>query len=157
MQRSVSRRRIAWMATIVVGALMIAGPVLAAENWPDSVDEYIAQVRKTIKTTDMDGYLAAVKDPNGALLLDVREDDEYKAGHVPGTVNVPRGVVEFRIWKMLGHPGRVDTARKLYVQCGTGSRATLATKALQDLGFTNAVAVIMNFSEWKQKGYPLEK
>ena len=55
----------------------------------------------------MDGYLAAVKNPNGAVLLDVREGEEFKAGHVPGAVNIPRGLLEFRIWKLFGYPAQV--------------------------------------------------
>ena len=46
-------------------------------------------------------------------------------------------------------------ARKIYVQCRTGGRATLATKQLQDIGFTGVIAVVMNFDEWKKKGHPL--
>ena len=109
--------------------LVISSPVLAqmSKDWPASVDQYVAQIRKTVQTTDMDGYLAAVKSPNGAMLLDVREEDEFKAGHVPGAVNIPRGLLEFRIWKQLGYPANVDTNRKIYVQCRTGCRATLAT------------------------------
>lgn len=130
-------------------------PVLASENWPDSVDQYVVQIRKSVKTVDMAGYLAAVKSPNGAVLLDVREDDEFKAGHVPGAVNIPRGLLEFNIWKHFGYPAQVDMARKIYVQCRTGGRATLATKQLQDIGFTSVIAVVMNFDEWKKKGHPL--
>ena len=133
----------------------ISTPVLASENWPDSIDQYVLQVRKSVKTADMDGYLAAVKNPNGAVLLDVREDDEFKAGHVPGAVNIPRGLLEFRIWKHFGHPAQVDMTRTIYVQCQTGGRATLATKQLQDIGFTNVIAVVMNFEDWKKKGNPL--
>lgn len=144
-------------AAAIVGVLMLIAPVAAAENWPDSVNEYIAQVRKQVKTVDMDGYLAVVKNPNGALLLDVREDDEYKAGHIPGTVNIPRGFLEFKIWKMLGYPNKVDMNRKIYVQCLTGGRATLAAKQLQDVGFTNVVAALVNLVDWQKKGYPLEK
>ena len=143
MQRFVVRA-----AAAIAGVLMLIAPVAAAENWPDLVDQYVKQVRTQVKTTDMDGYLAAVKDPQGALLLDVREDDEYKAGHVPGTAHIPRGFLEFKIWKMLGYPNKVDTARKIYVQCLTGGRATLAAKQLQDIGFTNVVAVIMNLADW---------
>jgi rhodanese-related sulfurtransferase len=132
----------------------ISTPVLASENWPDSIDQYISQIRKTVKTTDMDGYLAAVKNPNGAVLLDVREDDEFKAGHVPGAINIPRGLLEFRIWKYLGYPAQVDMTRTIYVQCQTGGRATLATKQLQAIGLTNVIAVIMNFDEWKKNGHP---
>ena len=145
------------IALAVLTALAISAPALAAENWPDSVDEYVLQIRRTIKTTDMEGYLAAVKAPGGALLLDVREENEFKAGHVPGAVNIPRGVLPFQIWKLLGYPAKVDVDRKIYVQCGTGARATLATRELQDIGFTNATAAIVNFREWTQKGYPVVK
>jgi len=105
----------------------------------------------------MAGYLAVVKDPGGALLLDVREDDEFKAGHIPGTVNIPRGVLEFRIWRLLGYPQPVDTGRRIYVQCRTGGRATLATKQLKDIGFTNVTAVIVELAEWQKAGHPFGK
>jgi phage shock protein E len=145
------------LVIVLLGALVVSAPTFAAENWPDSLDQYLAQIRKTIKTADMEGYLAAVKNPNGALLLDVREENEYAAGHVPGTVNVPRGVLEFRIWKELGYPNKVDMNKKIYVQCLTGGRATLAAKELQDIGFTDVIAVIMNLQDWAKKGYPLTK
>ena len=144
--------------SIAVALLTILGVstrVVASENWPDSVDQYVLLIRKTVKTADMDGYLAAVKNPDGAVLLDVREDEEFKAGHVPGAVNIPRGLLEFRIWKHFGYPAQVDMTRRIYVQCQTGGRATLATKQLQDIGFTNVIAVIMNFEDWKKKGHPL--
>lgn len=96
-----------------------------------------------------------LKNPNGALLLDVREEGEFKAGHVPGTVNIPRGLLELRIWKQLGYPMDIDMGRRIYVQCASGGRATLATKQLKDIGFTNVVAVIMNFREWEKRGNPL--
>jgi len=144
-------------AIVLLGAFTLSAPVFAAQDWPDSVNNYIGQVRKTVKTTDMAGYLAAVKNPNGALLLDVREESEFKAGHVPGAVNIPRGLLEFRIWKQLGYPNAVDTNRTIYVQCASGGRATLATAELKKIGFKKPIAVIMNFSEWEKKGNPVEK
>jgi rhodanese-related sulfurtransferase len=121
------------------------------------VDQYVAQVRKTVETTDIDGYLAVVKNPNGALLVDVRDANEFKAGHVPGTVNVPRSRLEQQIWKPLGYPNKVDMSRKIYTQCGTGSRATLAAKQLKDIGFTNVTIVVMNLDDWQKKGHPFVK
>jgi rhodanese-related sulfurtransferase len=144
-------------AVVFLGAFVICQPGFAAENWPDSVDQYVAQIRKTIDTTEMDGYLAVVNNPNGALLVDVREETEFKAGHVPGTVNVSRGRLEFRIWKPLGYPGKVEMNRKIYVQCATGGRATLAAKQLRDIGFTNVTAVVMELADWQKKGYPFVK
>ncbi len=144
-------------AVVFLGAFAMSAPALAAANWPDIVSNYVGSVRKTVKTTDMAGYLAAVKNPNGALLLDVREPAEFAAGHVPGAVNIPRGLLEFRIYKDLGYPNKVDTGRKIYVQCLTGGRATLAAASLEKIGFTNVVAVIMNLSDWAKAGNPLVK
>jgi len=66
-------------------AVAHAQPAFAAHDWPDSVDRYVAQVRNTINTTDMAGYLAVVKNPQGALLIDVRDEkrvqDRTRAGH----------------------------------------------------------------------------
>ena len=149
--------RVFRIAVVLLGAFVICQPGLAAENWPDFVDEYVAQVRKTIDTTDMDGYLAIVSNPNGALLIDVREETEFKTGHVPGTVNVSRGRLEFRIWKQLGYPGQVEMNRKIYVQCATGGRATLAARQLKDIGFTNVTAVVMELADWQKKGHPFVK
>jgi rhodanese-related sulfurtransferase len=111
------------------------------------VDQYVAQVRKTIDMSDMDSYLTVVKNPNGALLLDVRDETELISGHVPGTVNVSRGRLEFRIWKLLGYPDKVDMNRKIYVQCSSGGRATLAARQLKDIGFTNVTAVVMELAD----------
>ncbi len=142
------------IAAGVVATVLVAQPSIAASDWPDAVDQYIAQVRKSLDTTDMEGYLAVVREPKGALLVDVREDSELKAGHVPGTVHISRERLEFRIWKPLGYPAKVDLNRKIYVQCASGTRATLAAKQLKDLGFTNVTAVVMDLADWRRKGYP---
>jgi rhodanese-related sulfurtransferase len=145
------------VAIVFLGAFVICQPGFAAENWPDSVDQYVAEVRKTINTIDLDGYLTVVKNPNGALLLDVRDENELVSGHVPGTINISRGRLEFRIWKLLGYPDKVDMSRKMYVQCSSGGRATLAAKQLKDIGFTNVTAVVMELADWQEMGYPFVK
>jgi len=105
----------------------------------------------------MDSYLKVAKNPNGDLLLDVRDENELISGHLPGTVNVSRGRLEFRIWKLVGYPDRVDMNRKIYVQCASGGRATLAAKRLKDIGFTNVTAVVMELADWQKQGYPFAK
>jgi rhodanese-related sulfurtransferase len=145
------------LGLLALGALIVCQPGLAADNWPHSIDRYVAEVRETINTVGMDEYLAAVKNLNGALLLDVREEDEFKTGHVPGVVNIPRGLLEFRIWKALGYPASIDMNRKIYVQCATGNRATLAAKQLKDIGFTDVTAVVMEVAMWRDSGYPFIK
>ena len=150
-------RRMLRFAIVVMGAFAVSGPALAAENWPDSFSDYIAKLRRTLQTTDLDGYVAVVKDPKGALLIDVREEDEFKSGHVPGTINIPRGLLELRIWRAAGYPGNLDTGRKIYVQCGSGGRATLAARDLKEIGFTNVVAVLITLDDWQKNGNRLVK
>ena len=159
-----ARATLLFLAVVFVGRTAIPATVRATDPpaamaasmaWPDSVTQFVMRVRATIRTTDMAGYRAAVTAPDGAMLLDVREASEFAAGHVPGAVNISRGLLEFRIWAQLGHPAPVDMNRRIYVQCQTGGRATLATRQLQDIGFTNVVAVIMNFDEWRRQGHPV--
>jgi rhodanese-related sulfurtransferase len=142
------------IAVAAFAACAISRPGLAASDWPDSIDRYVTQVRGTIDTIDMEGFLAVVRDPKGALLLDVREDSEFKTGHIPGTVNVSRGRLEFRVWKPLGYPDKVDMNQKIYMHWATGGRATLAARQLKDIGFTNVTAVVMELAAWQRRGYP---
>jgi rhodanese-related sulfurtransferase len=142
---------------IAVSAMMLTGPTLAAENWPDSFDQYVSQVRKSVPSIGVDAFHELVKQPNGALIVDVREPEEYSAGHVPGAINLPRGVLEFRIWKVLGYPEKLDTNRKIVLYCLTGGRCAMAARSLKEIGFTNAISVSMHLREWQQKGYPLVK
>jgi rhodanese-related sulfurtransferase len=150
-------KRMLRFAIAVTSAVAGAAPASAAENWPDSFSVYLANVRKTVQTMDMDDYLSVVKKPDGALLIDVREDYEYKTGHVPGPINIPRGLLEFQIWRKMGYPDKVDMNRKIIVQCRTGGRATLATADLKAIGFTDVTAVIMNIEQWEKSGKPWER
>jgi rhodanese-related sulfurtransferase len=139
----------------VLGAVILSLPAIAAApNWPDLVDEHIAQVRKSVNTIDMDAYPAILKNPNGALLIDVRNEDEFELGHIPGTINISRGRLEMQIWKPLGYPAKTELNRKIYISCGSGARAVLAAQQLKVLGFTNVTAVPFNINEWQKKKYP---
>lgn len=150
-------KRMLRFAIVILGTLAVTAPSFAAENWPDSFSAYVGKVRKTVKTADLDAYLAAVKNPNGAMLIDVREPSEYAGGHVKGTMNIPRGLLEFQIWKKMGYPKTVDMKTKIYVQCASGGRATLAAADLKKIGFKNVIAVIANTADFEKKGFPWEK
>lgn len=98
---------------------------------------------------------AALDHRTTGLLIDVREPQEFQAGHLPGAMNLPRGLVELRIWSLVGFPGALDLGRKMTLYCGSGVRCILAAKSLQDLGFTGVVAVDMRLADWAAAGYPL--
>jgi rhodanese-related sulfurtransferase len=85
------------------------------------------------------------------VLLDVRTPREYEAIHIPGAESAPRGLLEFIIWKI-----EPDENAKIYVYCRTGSRAALATKLLNKLGYKNAVRIDTGMAEWAKSGYPVQ-
>lgn len=130
-----------------------AGPA----KFPPHVKEMVLDARKQIHTIDMESFRAQLDNLQGALIIDVREPKAFSTGHIPGAINIPRGLIEFHIWKYVGYPGEVDYNKNMYVYCGTGARCTLATKTLQDIGFNEATAVVMKLADWKKAGHPLEK
>jgi len=149
-------RRISRFVLAVFATVLLATPVSAASpDWPDSIDTIVKEARQGIPTVDMAGYLKVVQDPKGAMILDVREAKEFAAGHVSGAVNVPRGLLEFLIWKAVGYPDKVDLDRTIYVQCQAGGRASLAARTLKTLGFKHPVVVLMNFADWEKAGNPV--
>jgi rhodanese-related sulfurtransferase len=105
----------------------------------------------------MEEYRKIVENPGPALILDVREPQEYAAGHVPGAINIPRGVIESQIWNHVGSAEKADVERPIVLQCQSGKRATLAAQTLGELGFTQTSAVIMNLDDWKKAGNPFTR
>jgi rhodanese-related sulfurtransferase len=147
------------LASLLAAFIMLPVVATAAEKskYPPKVKEMLLEVRKSIKTTDIDSFRKVVDDPQGALIIDVREPKAFAAGHVPGSINIPRGLIEFKIWKHVGFPGKVDYDKAIYIYCGTGGRCTLATKSLQDLGFKNVTAAVVKLKDWVKAGYPFVK
>ena len=154
-------------ATLLVALLVSAGMLLSglaraqagapAPAFPPSVGQLIAEAKQRIRTIRMDEFRAGLDRKELGLIIDVREDDEYANGFVPGAVNIPRGVIEFRIWKRVGFPDALDMNQRITLYCATGGRCALAARSLQDLGFTNVVSVDMLFADWVSAGHPVAR
>lgn len=88
--------------------------------------------------------------PGTAPVLDVREPGEYAAGHLPGAVNIPRGLLEFQIGS---HPA-FQAARdaEFLVYCQSGGRSALAVETLHKLGYSQAVSLAGGFKLWQDSG-----
>jgi len=84
-------------------------------------------------------------------LVDVREESEYAAGHLPGAVHVGKGVIERDIETKVPDP-----ATPLVLYCGGGFRSALAADALQKMGYTNIVSMDGGWTGWKNAGLPVE-
>jgi hydroxyacylglutathione hydrolase len=86
---------------------------------------------------------------NGEVVLDVRSQGEWKAGHIPGSLNLPVGELDQRL-------DQVPRDRTLVVHCQTGARAAMAASLLRARGFTDVRLFPGGFSEWRAKGCPVE-
>lgn len=87
----------------------------------------------------------------GALLIDVREGDEFATGHACGAIHLSRGVLELRIEGLVPDP-----ATPILCCCGGGSRSALAADSLQNMGYTNVASVAGGLRAWKQAGLPAD-
>jgi rhodanese-related sulfurtransferase len=128
-----------------------------APSYPPSIGQLVAKTKSQIKTIKMAEFKAAFDKKDLGLIVDVRNENEFEDGYVPGAVNVPRGLIEFRIWKLVGFPDKTDMNAKMTLYCASGGRCALATKSLQDLGFTNVTSADMKFDDWVAAGYPVAK
>ena len=144
----------AWLSVCLLLPGLVTGE--SAKVYPDSVEQLVTQAKKSIKTIDMRRFKVALDTKDYDLIIDVREPGEYAAGYIPGAINIPRGVIEFKIWSYMGYPDKLDSGKKILLYCKTGGRCALAAKTLQDLGFTNVMSVDMRFADWVTAGYPVQ-
>ena len=84
------------------------------------------------------------------VLVDVREESEYAAGHLPGAVHMSKGVIERDVETAVPDP-----ATPLVLYCGGGFRSALAADNLQKMGYTNVWSMDGGIRGWREKGYPL--
>ena len=132
-------------------------PAQMEEMCPDVAIDLVLEAKKSIRLADMNSFKQAVDESSYDLVIDVREPSEYDAGHIPGAINIPRGLIEFKIWPTVGFPDVTDQGQKIYLYCNTGGRASLSGKSLQELGFTEVTVVEMKLTDWIDAGFPIEK
>ncbi|MDI9234091.1 rhodanese-like domain-containing protein [Limnohabitans lacus] len=83
------------------------------------------------------------------VLLDVREADEYAAGHLRGAVLMPRGLLEF---KLSASPALSARDIKVVVYCKTSGRAALAAQTMQAMGYLNVASIAGGYDAWVAAG-----
>ena len=122
----------------------------------DLVRAALAEIREI--SPDEARRLLGQPDREGWHFVDVREADEFAAGHIPGARNFPRGFLEVRA--DLEHPKRDawlrDRSRKLLLYCGGGNRSALAAATLQEMGFTAVASMAEGWAGWTGRDHPVE-
>src|SRR5437588_93111 len=113
-----------------------------------------AEVLREIKSRidEVDPVAVREQASNGAVVIDVREPEEWAAGHIPGARHVPKSYLESRI------EGAVpDRAQHVILYCASGNRSAWATRTLvEDLGYDHVESMTGGFTLWKDRGYEVE-
>ena len=123
-----------------------------AQDMNPKVKEMLSSARAAVKMVTPEVVKTAIDSKEKAIFLDVRDAGEFAAGHLPGSMNISRGTLEFNVF------GKIpDQNAKIYVYCKTKARSALATKTLNDLGYKNAVLMDASYEEWVKAGYPVER
>ena len=117
-----------------------------------SAHDLVAEAKARIHEIDLDSADAAIRDAD--VLLDVREADEFHAGHIPGAVNIPRGLLEFRLSNT---PELSSRDLNIVLYCKTSGRAALAACALHDMGYLNVRSITGGFDAWAVAGKPVAR
>jgi rhodanese-related sulfurtransferase len=113
--------------------------------------QLVADARKNI--TEISPTDAATKlKSSGAVIVDVREKDEWDEEHIPDAINLSRGTIELDIEEKVPDPNTT-----IICHCGGGGRGALAAESLQKMGYKNVRSMAGGFKAWKAAGLPTTK
>jgi len=111
-----------------------------------SFRELLAATKSQIQEVDT-AEAAEIRGQPGAVVLDVREPEEYEQGAIPGAVHIPRGTLEGSVESRL-----TDKSAPVVIHCASGVRSAFAAKTLTDMGYENVVSMVGGFNKWKDEG-----
>ena len=119
--------------------------------------ELVAEAKAQIENLTPDEVEQEIA--NGAVVVDIRDVAELEAsGKIPGSVHVPRGMLEFRADPTSAyHHEALDPSKRVILHCAAGGRSALSAVALKQLGYDNIAHLEGGFGAWQQAGKPLEQ
>lgn len=114
--------------------------------------DLVNDAKSRVKEIDINQYQQLKQAGEDHLLVDVREDSEWSAGHAAGAVHLGKGVIERDV------EGKIpDHGRKLILYCGGGFRSALAADNLQKMGYTNVISLDGGWKGYTAAGLPVER
>jgi rhodanese-related sulfurtransferase len=114
-------------------------------------EKLVAEAKK--KITEILPQDAGARLKSGeAVIVDVRERDEWDEEHIPGAIHLSRGTIELDIEEKVPDPNAL-----IICHCGGGGRSALAAESLQKMGYRNVRSMAGGFKAWKASGLPSTK
>ena len=114
-------------------------------------EKLVADAKK--KITEISAAEAAAKSKSGeAVIIDVREKDEWDEEHIPDAIHISRGTVELDVEEKVP-----DSDAMIICHCGGGGRSALAAENLQKMGYKNVRSMAGGLKAWRAAGLPTTK
>lgn len=114
--------------------------------------DLVTQAKQDIHEVPLDQADDAIRKAD--MVIDVRDPDEYRTSHIPGAVNISRGMLEF---KFSNDPALESRDLNIVCYCKTSGRAALSAKALQEMGYLHVTSIAGGFDAWQEAGKEVAK
>jgi rhodanese-related sulfurtransferase len=112
----------------------------------------VTAAKSKVKETNVADVKRRIDAGENLMLIDVREDNEWAQGHLPGALHLGKGIIERDIEQRVP-----QTDAKLVLYCGGGFRSALAAENLQKMGYTNVESMDGGWKGWRDAGLPTEQ
>lgn len=112
----------------------------------------VDEARSRIRECSIQDLAERIKSGPPPIVIDVREESEFAAGHVPGAVHLSKGIIERDIEQRFPDP-----QTELYLMCGGGFRSALVADNLRKMGYLNTISVDGGWRGWTEAGLPVSK
>ena len=110
----------------------------------------VNEAKARVKEVDIERYKKLPRDEH--VLVDIREDHEWEAGHATGAMHLSKGIIERDIETKIP-----DKKQKIILYCGGGFRSALSADALQHMGYEDVISLDGGWRAWNEAGLPVEK
>ncbi len=111
--------------------------------------QLMEEARREVPEVSVEDVRQRLARDHGATVLDVREKEEYREGHLQGALSLPRGFLEIRVEEAIP-----DKQAPIIAYCAGGTRSLIAARTLKEMGYTNVVSMTGGFTAWKNVGLP---
>lgn len=112
----------------------------------------VNDAKSRIQECTADDVMDRMESGKNFVLVDVREESEFAAGHIKGAIHLGKGIIERDIEKTVP-----DHDAEIILYCGGGFRSALAADALKQMGYTNVISMDGGWRTWSKNGYPTDR
>ena len=116
---------------------------------PKTYKQIMEEARRDVPEVSVEDVRQRLTRDGKATVLDVREKEEYREGHLQGAVSLPRGFLEMRVEETVP-----DKQTPIIAYCAGGTRSLIAARTLKEMGYTNVVSMSGGYTAWKNAGLP---